>query len=229
MVGNDANLDILQLVLCLVGNTEVSNILAKYPQWDHSPCRLKLTAMLQDSKEIPDSADHIKPGSWRENLKLKDVSLQTSWNCGRRIIEQECKHLTYILNKLDNIEGTDILSPFGTILVDVPLADNDINESLEVQGPDLGSKDTEFDAYGTDVENSLKRHIDVEDALAAANAKELQDLTAANPEKVQQQPKFDSKVLIKGTLTNKACTLKNFSKYCKHTRLTDCLKRVDRV
>ena len=34
MVGNDANLDILQLVSRLAGTTEVSNILARYPQWD---------------------------------------------------------------------------------------------------------------------------------------------------------------------------------------------------
>jgi hypothetical protein len=37
MVGNDANLDILQLVSRLSGTTEVANILAKYPQWDCSP------------------------------------------------------------------------------------------------------------------------------------------------------------------------------------------------
>jgi len=37
LVGNDANLDILQLVGHLAGTTEVSNILAKYPHWDHSP------------------------------------------------------------------------------------------------------------------------------------------------------------------------------------------------
>jgi hypothetical protein len=34
MFGNDANLDILQLVCCLARTTEVSNILAKYPHWD---------------------------------------------------------------------------------------------------------------------------------------------------------------------------------------------------
>jgi hypothetical protein len=32
MVSNDVNLDILQLVYCLSGTTEISNILAKYPQ-----------------------------------------------------------------------------------------------------------------------------------------------------------------------------------------------------
>jgi hypothetical protein len=37
MVGNDTNLDILQLISRLSGTTEVTNILAKYPQWDCSP------------------------------------------------------------------------------------------------------------------------------------------------------------------------------------------------
>lgn len=42
MVGNDTNLDILQLASRISGTTEVSNILAKYPQWDRAPRRLKL-------------------------------------------------------------------------------------------------------------------------------------------------------------------------------------------
>ena len=49
MVGNDTNLDILQLVSHLSGTTEVANILAKYPQWDRSPRRLKLPAMSRES------------------------------------------------------------------------------------------------------------------------------------------------------------------------------------
>ena len=89
MVGNDANHDILQLVSQLSGTTEVVNILAKYPQWDRSPRWLKLPAISHGSKEIPDSADHIKPASWRGNVRLKDVSLQTSWNCSRCIIEPQ--------------------------------------------------------------------------------------------------------------------------------------------
>jgi hypothetical protein len=37
MVGNDANLDILQLALRVTSTIEVSNILAKHPEWDKSP------------------------------------------------------------------------------------------------------------------------------------------------------------------------------------------------
>ena len=80
MVGNDANLDILQLVSRLSGTTEVANILAKYLQWDRSPRWLRLPAMSWESKEIPDIADHVKPASWKGNVKVKETSLQTLWN-----------------------------------------------------------------------------------------------------------------------------------------------------
>ena len=69
MVGNDTNLDILQLVSHLSGTTEVSNILAKYLQWDCAPQCLKVPALSHDSIEIHKSADHIKPVSWRGMLK----------------------------------------------------------------------------------------------------------------------------------------------------------------
>ncbi|KAF8989334.1 hypothetical protein BDQ17DRAFT_1393307 [Cyathus striatus] len=82
MVGNDANLDMLQLVSWLAGTTEVSNILAQYPHFDQSSCRLRLPALTQESKEVPDGADHIKPGAWRGNVKVADVSLQISWKRG---------------------------------------------------------------------------------------------------------------------------------------------------
>jgi hypothetical protein len=87
--------------------------------------------MSRESKEIPDSADHIKPGSWWGNVKLKDVSLQTSWNRGRHIIEQEFEGFKHLLHELEKSEGIDIFSPFGTLLFDVPLADDDVDESLE--------------------------------------------------------------------------------------------------
>jgi hypothetical protein len=37
MVGNNSNLDILQLALCVTATTEVSNILTKHPEWDNGP------------------------------------------------------------------------------------------------------------------------------------------------------------------------------------------------
>ena len=42
MVGNDTNLDILQLALHITSTTEVSTILAKHPKWDRGLCQLCL-------------------------------------------------------------------------------------------------------------------------------------------------------------------------------------------
>ncbi|KAF8155871.1 hypothetical protein B0H34DRAFT_798966 [Crassisporium funariophilum] len=163
MVGNDTNLDILQLVCCLAGTTEVSNILAKYPHWNRSPQRLKLPALSQESKEIPDSAYHIKPTSWRGNIKNKDVSLQTLWNCGRHLVEQDCEILKPILCELDAAEGINILLPFGTLLFNVPLAEDDINKSLKDPSPEPtnmaphhpGSDSADIDTTRVKVEDAL--------------------------------------------------------------------------
>ena len=61
---------------------------------------------------------------------MKDISLQTSWNRGRHLAEQDCDFLGIILSELDKDENINILAPSGTILFDVPLADDDIDESL---------------------------------------------------------------------------------------------------
>lgn len=63
MIGNDANMDMLDLVSRLSGCTEVANIIAKYPQLDCAPWRLKVPAINRDSKELPDATDHINPAS----------------------------------------------------------------------------------------------------------------------------------------------------------------------
>jgi hypothetical protein len=44
--------------------------------------------------------DHIKPASWRENVKVKDVSIQTSWICGHCLVEEECGIFINILWEL---------------------------------------------------------------------------------------------------------------------------------
>ncbi len=45
MVGNDANVDMLQLVTRLTGMTEVANILFRQPDWDHGMQWLCLPAL----------------------------------------------------------------------------------------------------------------------------------------------------------------------------------------
>ena len=223
MVGNDTNLDILQLVSRLAGTTEVSNILAKYPHWDRLPRRLKLSALSRDSKEIPDSADHIKPASWRGNVKLKDVSLQTSWNRGRKMLEDECKVLKPILQQLDRNDDVDILSPNGTLLFNVPLAEDDVDVSLELESASPLRSTTRNNTSGSDVDVEMR--IEVEDALG-----ELADTdTDGLGHQLGTGRVVNSKVLIKGIEVSKARALSKYAKFRTHASSTDRLKRVQDV
>lgn len=221
MVGNDANLDILQLVSRLSGTTEISNILAKYPQWDRAPRRLKLPTLSRDSNEIPKGADHIKPASWRGDVKVKDVSLQTSWTRGRRLVEEECEILTNILRELAENPDVDILAPFGTLLFDVPLADDDIDESLEYLTPSVRGANTNATLnLGLD-DSDAEVRVEVEDALG--------ELSTDLDSDVPQRRVVESQILINGKLKSKARVLADFAKYGKHTGSTDRLRRVQDI
>jgi hypothetical protein len=221
MVGNDANLDILQLISRLAGTTEVSNILAKYPHWDRAPRWLQLYAISRESKAIPDSADHIKPAAWKGNVHVKDVSLQTSWNRGRRIIKDECDFLKPILQELDQLDNIDILSPFGVLLVKVPLAYDDIDDSLEIYLPS-----SSLPTSVTTADEDIALRIEVEDGLGElASVGSDADATLGGP----TDRKFDGKISIQGVQVSKARALSRFNWLCKHTGSTDRLKRVQDV
>jgi hypothetical protein len=59
MVGNDANLDILQLALHVTVTTEVSNILAKHLNWDKSPYRLHLPTITRAMEIISNYRSYL--------------------------------------------------------------------------------------------------------------------------------------------------------------------------
>jgi hypothetical protein len=215
MVGNDANLDFLQLVSRITSTTEVSNILAKYPQWDRAPRRLKLPALTRETKELPDTSDHIKPGSWRGNVQVKLVSLQTSWRRGCQLAQKDCPFVLPILDALEK-RGADILSPKGTLLVNSPLSVDDIDKSLDsflFKEANSGSDSPQI---------SHESRVDVENALIEAA---LED---ADVVQNFRQP-FDRKVMVNGKELAKSRALAQYSKYRKRVGSTDRLKRVQGI
>jgi hypothetical protein len=231
MIGNDTNLDILQLVCRLAGTTEVSNILAKYPHWDQAPRRLKLPAMSRESKEIPDSADHIKPSSWRGNVKVKDVSLQTSWNRGRRLVEDECAFVKPILSEIETTPGANILAPFGVLLFDTPFAEDDIDESLEDLDPPTtpSSQPTKKNSRknnSTTIEE-LDTRVEIENTLQELAA--LETVQVFQPGTEMNRTEFGHTIVINGNEISKSCALSRYSKFRKHAGSTDRLKRVQDV
>ena len=116
------------------------------------------------------------------------------------MVEQECDSLTHVLLELDNLKDVDILSPFGILLIDTPLADDDIDKSLEVLVEASPNKTPNLDTH------EIEMCVDIEDGLGA-------ELAFLNEPVMGNQKAFDSQVLIKGTVKNKARALKDFSKY----------------
>ncbi|KAG6825754.1 hypothetical protein H0H92_002534 [Tricholoma furcatifolium] len=218
MIGTDANLDVLQLGNRITGTTEVLNILAKYPEWDRSPRRLKLPPLTRDSRELPDTTDHIKPGSWKGDTKVKNVSLQTSWKRGRHAIEDEYPQLASILKEIDLCPDADILAPVGKLLVHAPLDDDDLDESLDLAEAVVVNNDN---AYPTP---SQEARVEIEDAIA-----EEVEILSSRPNDHSRRGTFPSFITVEGKQISKSQALALRSKYKKKTSSTDRLKRVQEM
>jgi hypothetical protein len=130
MIGNDANLDLLQLGLRLTGTTEVSTILAKYPHWDRAPRRLQLPALSKDGLAVHNHIDHINPASWRGDVKVAHVVLQTCWKLGRLQVEEQFPFFASILQAATE-SSFDIFSPLGTDLVKGPRDAQDNDDTMD--------------------------------------------------------------------------------------------------
>ncbi|KAH9016455.1 hypothetical protein EDB84DRAFT_1590111 [Lactarius hengduanensis] len=110
MVGNDANADILTLGYHLSHAVECLKILSEHPTWDRGPRRRK-------NGDILSKSDHITPASWEGNVNVRNVTLVTAWNLGRRMIEDS-------LLELEN-KGHDMEFPFGQVDENLEIPDND--------------------------------------------------------------------------------------------------------
>ncbi|KAF8066505.1 hypothetical protein FPV67DRAFT_1652976 [Lyophyllum atratum] len=226
MIGNDSNLDILQLSDRITGTIEVLNILAKYPHWDRAPRRLKLPAITRDLLELPDSSDHIKPGSWKGNVYVKYVSLQTSWKRGRLLIEKECPFVIKELEAVETCPSADILSPFGVLLVNIPLDDDDVDESVEL--PECPSPRVQSANTASDVDDV---RVEIEDALGEDEEDEIPEhgSNSLTSSAASTSTSFDRFLLVNGKKILKSRALSMRSRYNKKASSTDRLKRVQEV
>ncbi|RXW13089.1 hypothetical protein EST38_g12763, partial [Candolleomyces aberdarensis] len=139
MVGNAANLDVLQLLWRLSGTTEV----------------------------LPDASDHIKPQFWRADLKVKNVSLLVSWLDGRHTVEKDVPRAADVFAKLKSSLSTakpiDILSPKGALLIDIALQDDDDDSQNESES--RSAMPNEFSEIEAQVE--IEDMLDVDAASSA--------------------------------------------------------------
>jgi hypothetical protein len=133
MVGNDSNVDALQISMRLSHAVECLNIFEKHPEWDRGPRWLKLPAIEDANGDIIAKVDHINPSSWKGDVSLSHVSLVTSWNAGRSQVEAEYSELG-IAYQLDELEkkGYDMTFPFGQQDISEDDEENDEPDSHEV-------------------------------------------------------------------------------------------------
>ncbi|KAJ7598326.1 hypothetical protein C8J56DRAFT_1091577 [Mycena floridula] len=215
MVGNDANLDILQLVLRLTGCTEIANILAKYPQWQKTPRRLKLPLLDRESRQIPNEADHINPQAWRGDVTNRHVSLISSWKGGRSLVEKKYSFVADLLTTAEANPKTTILSPFGKLLVPEvsivsPSGTVEVTSTLDKDD----TEEAEEDVRPASCPDSGTGFCAVEDAAA-------EEAAAFLPPTV-----IERAVTLSGKLVNKARALSSRFKYRTSPSSTDRLKRV---
>ena len=133
---------------------------------------------------------------------------------------------------MEGTPGVDLLAPFGVLLFDVPLAEDDIDESLEYHILDAIPSDPSSQTPNINggrnnsqrVEESEAR-VEVEDRLD-----ELLSSDSVSSESVPVQRQsgavFSSKVLINGVEMANSRALARSSKFRKHASSTDRLRRV---
>ncbi|KAH9040244.1 hypothetical protein EDB84DRAFT_1647330 [Lactarius hengduanensis] len=214
IIGNDANVDNYQLGSRLTGTMESANILAMHPEWDKAPRRLHLPCVSRGSSEIPASADHISPRSWRASQALSSLTPPTVWIRGRRKLEADHPFVCDVLRAVEAIPDATLLAPFGTLLVHASLSGDDFEDSSH----DNGLHSLVQDAV-------LSDHPDV--PLAGGGMCELED-AAASLDWAPDQHSFSNVVAVDentGTL-NKSRALSLLFKYSKSTSSTDRLRRV---
>jgi hypothetical protein len=131
------------------------------------------------------------------------------------LVEEECPFLVPILKELAKDPSIDIFSLFGTLLVNVPLEDDDDDESQEgFAAPEVPSE------VGLETPRSIEvdMRVEVEESFS-----QLADNPAVSE---HLSTSISSTVLIKGQEISKARALAQYSKYRKVASSTDRLKRV---
>lgn len=226
MVGNDANLDLLQVSWRLSGTAEVANILSKYPHWDRPPRRLKVPPIGRDFVPLTAVTDHLKPRFWVGNTKVKTVTLQTTWSGGRHIIEKSIRGASEEFAKMEKQKTTssgssefDILSPNGKLLVDTSGADPGPADDSTLEDNDGRNAEESEVPSGALTEDDAEAGIEVEDALSDAEP----DEDTSHP------PSFERTITLHGKPVAKARALAIYNKHRSFPTSFDRLKRVRHV
>jgi len=115
-----------------------------------------------------------------------------------------------------------MLTPSGTILFDVPLADDDIDKSLEFPSPPPDVSDRSAANVAVTNTDSAETHAEVENALGKLSSTD-------NAATLPQNWVIESEVLINRKMKSKAKAVADFGKYRKCAGSTDHLWQVQDI
>lgn len=214
MVGNDANLDILQLALQITSTTEVSTILAMHPDWDKGPRRLSLPTVAKNLDELTNSVDHIGPRAYLcpDRLCPSGLTLATPWKRGRHSLEVKYLWITPILKFISSNKNALILAPYGINLVTASLRNADNGTGI----------DAEEDAPPHQLESSMCTD-------ASLGLQELEDAVAEDQWRNSEsygQKTFSHSIQIGGITIKKTRAITQQFRYTTSASSTDRLRRV---
>ncbi|KAF6746501.1 hypothetical protein DFP72DRAFT_823118 [Ephemerocybe angulata] len=229
VIGNDCNLDVLQISERAGGVIDIADILATNPDWDRGPRRMNVPTLNTSSPDVPNSADHLSPSFYKDQSKmaLSKVTLQTCWRRGRALAETDYPAAIEILNAAEAAGNVDMLAPNGELLVTAPLPAEDIDESSEalVMGSATQAhssthlNDAEADAR-LDIEDELEqlsRDLEVQDGI------QQQTSTTPSASKIQCTLEVNGKPMAKSKI------LSMISRYRRTVVSGDRLKRVQDI
>ncbi|TEB21892.1 hypothetical protein FA13DRAFT_1642094 [Coprinellus micaceus] len=230
VVGNDCNLDALQISERTGGVLDIADILAQKPKWDQGPKRLQLPALSQNREPIPDLADHLSPKYLKGDYAVANVTLQTCWRWGRQRAEEDYPPAVAILKEAELKGNIDMLSPSGTLLVTAgAIAADDVDESSEAVALNLRPAATveagSSSAVTLAVDNTENR-VNVEDEITELEANLRQ---GPNEQDTAANTPFPRTLLVDGKEMRKSKLLAMLFRYRKTVKSADRLKRVQEI
>ncbi len=168
--------------------------------------------------KLPANEDHLGPSSWRGNVQVKLVSLQTCWNHGRLQVLADTPAIGPLLSAIDEGSDIDLLQPFGKFILsqELDIDDNKLEDDLDP------STQNQTAAIASPVPN----------IIAGPCSRELEDALATedDTENGGEQRAFDRDVEMDGKRVNKARALAIWSQQRRtQPGSTDRLKRVQQM
>ena len=83
MIGNDTNMDQLQLTNRIDGAVKCVNILEEHPEWGSQACQLSVKPLPNDATGISSKYNYINLRSWKGDVHVANVALNGCWSSGR--------------------------------------------------------------------------------------------------------------------------------------------------